>query len=253
MSWPAKIESLRQFVVWECKDIPPDLVLAIIKHESGGTPGIAAKVRCKCGMLPDTAGNQLEVCNALGLMQTIPATINWYNDTAQPAEIATIEDMTGSDERAKRLQIRIGCKFLAHANNYLHKRFPETMPESSLANASDDQIKLALTGYAVGNGATAKKMQAAKEQGYSPTFANIQRLFPNWGKNAAGQWINRPLKYAGDVSTMFRANRSGSYTGTRAGDLIARVKTAPKGGMIALALLLTAAGWAVNRYYKPRD
>lgn len=253
MSWPPKIERLRQFVVWECKDIPPDLVLAIIKHESGGVPGIAARVKCKCGPLPDVNGNQVEVCNALGLMQTIPATIDWYNQTAEADKVATIEDMTGSDERAIRLQIRIGCKFLAHCNRYLHKRFPETVPEASLANAADDQIRLVLTGYAVGNGATAEKMQTAKEQNYSPTFANIQRLFPKWGQNAAGKWINRPLKYAGDVTTMFKANRSGSYSGTRASDLVARVKTAPKGGMIALAFLLAAAGWAVNRYYKPKD
>jgi soluble lytic murein transglycosylase-like protein len=239
--------------MWECKDIPPDLVLAIIKHESGGNPGIAARVPCRCGMLPTTGGGQVEICNALGLMQTIPATIAWYNESAPDADKATIEDMTGSDERAIRLQIRVGCKFLAHANYYLHQRFPETMPERSLANAKDDQIKLALTGYAVGNGATAKKMAAAIDQDKAPTFANIQRLFPKWGQNAAGQWVNRPLKYANDVTTNFQANRSGSFVGTKPSDLLARVKVGDKGGILALALCLTAAGWAVNRYYKPKD
>jgi SLT domain-containing protein len=253
MSWPPKIERLRKFVSWECKDIPPDLILAIIKHESGGNPGIPAKVNCKCGMLPDVNGNQVKVCNALGLMQIIPATVNWYNDQAPDDEKATFEDMTGSDERAIRLQIRIGCKFLALVNNYLHQRYPETVPERSLANAKDDQIKLVLTGYAVGHGNTAKKMAKAIEADKSPTFANLKRLFPTWGQNAQGKWINRPLKYANDTITMFQANRSGSYVGTNPKDLLARVKTGDKGGLLALAICLTAAGWAINRYYLPKE
>jgi len=195
----------------------------------------------------------VKVCNALGLMQVIPVTVAWYNEGLPEAERATIEDMTGTDERAIRLQIRSGCKFLAHVNNYLHQRFPETMPERSLANATDDQIKLVLAGYAVGNGAVAEKMQQAKDEGYSPTFANLKRLFPTWGQNASGKWINRPLTYADNTITNFKANRSGSFTGTKAGDLIARLKTGNKGGYFALALCLTAAGWAVNRYYSPKD
>lgn len=253
MSWPPKIERLRQFVVWDCRDIPPDLVLAIIQHESGGTPGIVARVKCQCGMLPDAHGNEVQLCNAMGLMQVIPGTVAWYNEQAPPNERATVEDMTGTDERAIRLQIRTGCKFLAHVNNYLHKRFPEAVPARSLADAKDDQIKLVLTGYAVGNGATAKKMAAVMEKGQLPTYANVKKFFPKWGQNKAGEWINRPLKYADTTITQFQANRSGSFVGTKPTDLIARVKTGSKGGMIALVFCLTAAGWAINRYYRPKD
>jgi hypothetical protein len=255
MSWPTKIENLRKYVEWECKDIPPDLILGIIKHESGGNPGILARVKCKCGLMPTASGDQVQVCNAMGLMQVIPATVDYYNQDAAPKDVATFEDMTGNDERAIRLQIRTGCKFLAFANHYLHQHFPSTVPESSLAHASDDQIALALTAYAVGNGATAKKMQAALDQNVAPTFKNLKRLFPDWGKNAQGQWINRPLKYGSDVISMFKANRSGSYTGSRAGDLVARATNTikdNKGGVLALALCLTAAGWAVNHYYSAR-
>jgi hypothetical protein len=204
-------------------------------------------------MLPSVTGDQVKVCNALGLMQVIPATVNWYNDSAPDDEKATFEDMSGSDERAIRLQIRTGCKFLALVNNYLHQKFPETVPERSLANAKDDQIKLVLTGYAVGHGNTAKKMAKAIEADKSPTFANIQRLFPKWGQNSSGKWINRPLKYANDTITMFQANRSGSFVGTKPGDLIARVKTADRGVFLALAVCLSAAGWAINRYYVPKE
>jgi hypothetical protein len=256
MTWPNKIQALRQYVEWECKDIPPDLVLAIIRHESGGNPGISAKTGCKCGPLPTAAGGEKTVCNALGLMQIIPATIDFYNMTAPDNDKATLEDMTGTDDRAIRLQIRVGCKYLAFVNYYLHQRFPETMPENSLSAAGDDQIALALTAYAVGHGATAAKMKEAKEQNYSPTFANVKRLFPTWGQNAAGKWINTPLKYASDVLTNFLANRSGSYVGTRPGDLVARAKTTisdNKGGFLALAICLTGAGWLIQRYYSRRN
>jgi hypothetical protein len=253
MSWPPKIERLRKFVSWDCRDIPPDLVLAIIQQESHGNPGIAARAGCKCATLPSVTGNQVKVCNALGLMQVIPSTVNWYNEGVPDDEKATFEDMTGSDERAIRIQIRTGCKYLALVNNYLHKRFPETVPQHSLANAKDDQIKLVLTGYAVGHGATAKKMNKAIEAGKSPTFANIQRLNPKWGQNASGKWINRPLKYANDTITNFQANRSGSYVGTNPRDLLARIKTGNKGAVLALAICLTAAGWAINRYYSPKE
>jgi hypothetical protein len=228
--------------------------MSIIKHESGGSPGIAAKVNCKCGPLPKQDGSEKTVCTALGLMQVIPATVAWYNNQNTGDDIATFEDMLGEDERAIRIQIRTGCMFLAFANRYLHNKFPETMPETSLANASDDQIKLALSAYLVGNGATADKMRTAKNKNYLPTFANIKKLFPTWGQNASGTWINQPLKYAQEVLTNYRANRGGSYSGTKPGDLIARIKTGNKGGIIALALVLAASGWAINRHYtRPKD
>lgn len=256
MSWPRKIETLRKYVEWECRDIPPDLVLGIIKHESAGVPGIkgTGKIRTP-GILHDVDGNAHEVDVALGLMQCIPAVVNGYNSGKTGADVVTYEDMTGDDDRAIRMQIRTGCYYLGAANNVLHGDFPETCPERSLAEASDDQISLVLTAYAVGAGATSKKMEAAKNQGYSPTYKNLKIAFPNWGKNAAGEWVNRPLLFAKTVMQQFKANRSGSYTGTRAGDIVERVKNVAsdnKGAFLALAVLLTGAGWAIQRYYSRR-
>ena len=108
--WSNKIESLRDFVVCECRDIPPDLVLAIIRHESGGIIGVRGKGKIRSpGILRDVNGNAHKIDVALGLMQCIPAVINGYNSGAPAAETATLEDMTGNDDRAARLQIRIGC------------------------------------------------------------------------------------------------------------------------------------------------
>lgn len=256
MSWSPKIERLRKYVEWECRDIPPDLTLAIIKHESGGNPGEQGRVKIRMpGVLYDVNGEPHEVDRALGLMQCIPAVIDGYNTGKSGPDYITIEDMTGADDRAIRMQIRAGCRYLGIANNVLHREFPEVCPERSLADAGDDQIKLALTAYAVGAGATSRKMETAKSQNHSPTFKNIKSLFPNWGKNDEGKWVNRPLLFAETIMSNYRKNRSGSYTGTKAGDLITRTKDKildNKGGVLALAICLTAAGWAVQRYYSRR-
>lgn len=252
MTWKPKIERLRPYVIAECKDIPPDLVLAIIQHESGGIAGRKSAANTRAGTLYDIDGNPHVIKNALGLMQTIPATINSYNrGKEETAQFATIEDLTGTDERAIRLQIRIGCRYLAIVNRLLNNNYPDTCTSLSLSDADDNQTSLVLTGYAVGAGNTLKKMAAAQKQNYTPTFANLKRLFPTWGGKA-----NHPLKYVARVMSNYRANRGKSFTGQRPGDIVARIKNSVeenKGGAIALAVCLTAAGWAVQRYFSRRE
>jgi hypothetical protein len=254
MAWNKRIEALRTIVLWECKDIPPDLVLALIKHESAGYVGRKAGVACKPGVLHDAAGNSHTVNHALGLMQTIPATIDWYNQSAPANEKATFEDMTGTDERAARLQTRIGCKFLAFVNHYLHKKMPEAAPAASLSEASPDQIKLALTGFAVGHGATLKKLKAVKALGVLPSFEAIKANFPGWGKNSAGKWINRPIKFAEVVFDWYRENKTGSIDIPKPVEIVKRTvsKVNGKGAFVAVAFL-AGAGWLLTKYYsKPR-
>ena len=251
MTWNKRIESLRPIVLWECKDIPPDLVLSIIQHESAGIIGRRGSGRTKCGKLKDVNGQEHEICTALGLMQTIPATINGYNNKKTGADFATLEDMIGSDERAARMQIRIGCNYLATVNHYLHKHFPAACAALSLANATTDQIGIVLTGYAVGHGNTAKHLQKLIDQNVQPTFENLKMHFPDWGKNAAGKWINRPLLYASVVLENFDKNKGGSYDTTSPGGLVQRTvgKMNKTQGGLAIVLLLAGAGWLINRYY----
>lgn len=251
MTWNKRVESLRPVVLWECRDIPPDLVLSIIQHESGGIPGRIGSGRVKCGKLIDIKGNEHEICHALGLMQTIPATINGYNRNTAGNELATIEDMTGTDERAKRLQIRIGCRFLALVNRYLHDKFPAACPAVSLADAKPDQTGIVLTGYAVGHGRTEKKLQDLIDRNIRPTFQNLKKQFPGWGQNQAGKWINRPIQYADVVLKNFDKNRGGSYDETSPGAIARRtVGNMNKGQAgIAVILLLAGAGWLINRYH----
>lgn len=254
MKWGDQIESLRPVVIWECKDIPPDLVLAVIQHESGGKTGTTGKGKTRCGELPDVHGNKHELCHATGLMQAIPATVAWYNDTAPDDQKATIEDMIGTDERAARLQIRIGCKFLAYVNHYLHNRFPVVCPAASLSQASDDQISLVLTGYAVGHGATAQKIQALLDAGKKADFNAVKNANPNWGKKG-DVWLNRPIQYAQAVMAQFIKHRGGSYDISKPGELVRRTVgrfTEGKGALAAI-LFIGGAAWLINHHFtKPR-
>ena len=255
MAWNNCVESLRKVVNWECKDIPSDLVLAIINNESGGQIGIKAKVKCKAGDMYDASGKRHSINRAMGLMQAIPATVQFYNDSAPAGEKALLEDMTGTDERAARLQVRVGCKFLAFVNHYLHTRMPKAAPAAHLSDASPDQIKLVLTGYAVGHGATRKKLMAVKEQGYPPTFDSIKRNFPEWGKRN-GKWFNRPIFYAEKVFAKYSENKAGGVPDVvkKPVEIVKRTvsNVDGKGAFIAVAFL-AGAGWLLNRYFtKPR-
>lgn len=252
--WPNRIEALRDYVLCECRDIPPDLALAIIKHESAGVIGRPGKGHIKTpGILFDVHGNPHQIDIALGLMQCVPAVINGYNSGAPAGEKATLEDMTGNDERAARLQIRIGCQFLAGANKKLHNRFPTACPENSLSRASDDQIGILLTGYAVGPGATAEKLQELIDAGKKPTFANLKKEFPTWGQNKEGKWVNRPLQFATVVLQWYRNNKKSSYKISKCGSLAERLqRLTPNAGGIAVAILVAAAGYAANWYFTKR-
>lgn len=254
-AWPEQIERLRNYVLFECKDLPPDLVLAIINNESGGQIGIQGRVKTRAGKLPDIHGNMHDVNHALGLMQAIPATIDWYNQSAPADEKATIEDMTGDDERAARMQIRIGCKYLAFVNHYLHKKHPAAFPSPSLSNAGDSQIALVLAGYAVGHGAVSKKIKKLNDQGIAPTFSNVKKHFPTWGQNKSGRWINRPIFYAEKVLKKYTNHKGGSYdepSPTKIAKRLAGELTQGK-GMIAALLFVGGAAYLINRHFtKPR-
>lgn len=251
MTWTPKVESLRKYVLWECRDVPPDLVLAIINNESGGEPGIRAHVKCKCGEIPDVNGIQHRICYAYGLMQCIPSLVQWYNTMTEDAEKkATIEDLQGSDERAIRIQIRIGCMFLAYCNRYLHKKFPEACPAETLAKADNDQIAIVSTAYAVGHGATARKLEALQKSGMELTFKNLLVQFPDWGRNKQGKQVNNPLKYAQKISRNFQRNYTQSYEVSSPLDLVRRTasKVPPATIAIIVAIGLAGIGYLIQRH-----
>lgn len=217
MSWANQIEQWRQFAIWEGRDIPPDLLLSIIAHESGGRAGAQANISCKAGELPKMDGSTIEVNKALGLTQCIPAVIEGYNQNFP--ETAFYEDMIGDGERAARLQIRIGAWIYAANVRQLHNYDPVSFPGATPGRASPEQLKLALVAYAIGFGAKSgpggkglkPKLDELKARGLPLTLENIAAVFPNWGKRPDSEtWINRPVHYARTVWGNYQKHGTGA-------------------------------------------
>jgi SLT domain-containing protein len=249
MTWGKKIAALRPYVIAECRDIPPDFVMAIIKHESNGIPGRMSSANCACGKLSDVNGNEKKICNALGLMQTIPDTINGYNATADRLHFATIEDMTGSDDRAIRIQIAVGCWYIAAVARKLRRDHPGLIAADDFEHMDDDDLKLILLGYAMGAGGISRRLQQLADSGKSQTSANIKKYFASWGQSSG----NRPFEYVDQTWSLYAANRHSSYGAGRAKDLAARAKNVLGSGsgmaviVGLLGLSLLARSYIINK------
>lgn len=238
-AWPDSIEKYRKYVEWECRDIPPDLVLAVIQHESGGVAGLAAKRQSKNrGYLPTADGSEKWVDRAMGLMQVIPGTILSYNDYQRsrpdfdPNRLATWEDVSGTDDRSIRIQIATGCYYLAAANRILNLKYPNSAPSQNLSDAKADQLKLVLSSYAVGAGSTSEKLEKLIEKNMSPTYANLEQQYPDWGKPA-----NRPIYYAQHVFKKFANHTDAKYID------IESIKSKAKSGALPIFLLAAFAAY----------
>jgi len=243
LTWPKKIDRWREPVGWECKDLPPDLVLSVLQHESGGTPGREGNRGTKCGILPTASGGKVEVCRALGLMQIHPRTVASWNEHGD--EIAYLEDMTGDDERAIRIQIRIGCWYLAACVAGLHKFDSTAFPAVSASKANQNQLQCALIGYAVGLGALKEKLEQLRSENKPLTYEQLVKSFPDWGKSKkTGKWINRPLHYAAVVWDQYALNATGGTISTIPPGLISRIGKAWNGGGWLLVPIVGAVLWS---------
>jgi len=189
-TWPQSVERWRQLVNWECKDIPPDLVLSIIAHESGGKAGEPSHIEeGEPQQIPKTDGGTELVTRSYGLMQIGPSTVKSWNDSHTGNDIVYVEDLRGSSERAARLQIRVGSWMYAAQVAQLHDTYPANFPSKGAANASPDQLKLALVAYATGGNWKATstearglrpKLEQLKAAGEPLTFDALKKNFPSW-------------------------------------------------------------------------
>lgn len=263
MTWPAQIERWRQIAIWDGRDIPADLILAIIAHESNGTPGAVSIGTTQAAIIPSGSADlpTIQVNHALGLMQTIGSTINWYNDAGRGTEAPTnYAEMTGVQERDVRQQIRVGSALLALQIAKLHQFDFVTFPSRSAAGATPDQMLFALVAYAVGGGwkATTQdgpglkpRLIALKNAGLPLTFANLANNNPLWGKSNDPErgWLNRPIQMARATYAAYRhhAGAPGGQPGTEIaqkpapGDLADRVIAEVKNNWIVIVVL--AALW----------
>lgn len=239
MSWPPNIEKYRTYVEWECKDLPPDLMLAVIQHESGGVAGAIGKGETKWGSIPSTnsQSGKVNVNHALGLCQVIPPNVESWNENPNN-ETVYLEDMTGTDERAIRLQIRLGCWIMASGFHGLSKFYPENFVSSG-KDSNANEIRLALVAYAIGIGALKEKLDQLKAEGKALTYEQLAESFPDWGKSSSGKWVNRPLFYARNVWDKYAEATGG--TKTPASSKVGKVWA--KGGWIVVPLAM-AFIWA---------
>lgn len=183
MPWPDHIARWQQFADWEARDVPAGIVLSIIEAESNGRPGAKGYKPLKGALLPHDDGSKEEVFTPLGLMQPAPRVIASYNDSHTPP--ATIEDMTGTDERGARQQIRVGSWAYAREVNRLHKWDKETFPAPSPQTATADQLRIALASYATGPAPILETLDAARAKRRPITFDAISRA-PSSPTAAAG-------------------------------------------------------------------
>jgi len=252
MSWKKQVEQWRLFAIWEGQGIPPDLVLAIVNHESAGIAGLAASIKCKPGPLPKYDGSTITANRALGLMQCIPDTIAGYNQ-ANPAQIAYYEDMTGTSERAARLQIRVGGWAFNHAVSALHSYDAALFPATHAGNADNNHLTLALVAYAIGSGALKSKLDKLKEYNAPLNLASLRQHFPNWGMLDSGQWINRPLHYAQTVSTQWRKDADPNRPPHRPAGAEPRGPLPKLAAAVPTPVILIAALLAMKWYLSNRD
>jgi hypothetical protein len=243
--WSAEIEKYREPASWECKDIPVDIVLTIIDHESRGKPGLQAKAKCKSAVLPSVTGTEWKVDRALGLMQVIPPNIVSWNENPNHERVF-IEDMIGNDERAIRLQIRLGCWIYASTIAGLHKNFPSVFTVTSAAQADPNLIRLSFVAYLMGVGGLSEKLEQLQKQGKPLTFEQLRANFPNWGKNKQGKWINRPIHYGETAWNAYAAHAGGEKIATTPPTLGDKIGNAWKGGGWLLIPVAAAFLWAMS-------
>ncbi len=198
MIFSPQIEQWRPLVTLESAGLNPDLILAIIDHESRGTAGVQSRQTTKRGTLPRRDGSSIVANHAMGLMQVIPS--NWENWNKRKSPTLYYEDATGKSGQAARLQVRIGVSILKGCLQSVHRFNPVLFPATSPQAASDEHIQASLLCYAVGQGNVFPRIQTLLSKGYSFDLNNLERLFPKWGySETRKRWINRPIHYVQTV------------------------------------------------------
>lgn len=177
MPWHENVERWRQYVEYEARDVPAGLVLAIIEGESAGIPGAKGFKPLVGARLPKDDGTTAEVFTPLGLMQIAPVTVAAYNAANTPP--VTIDDLTGTDQRAARQQIRVGCWVFASEVNRLHRWDKDAFPGASPGSATADQIKIALAMYGAGSGPVIDALDALRQKKRPLTFDELFRAPQN--------------------------------------------------------------------------
>lgn len=193
--------------------LPPDLILSVIRVESGG----------KAGLTNPSGG-------ASGLMQVLPVTLQDYNQRHK--DNYTLADMRGEDTASARAQIRVGLSTLARywrrAYEYLSSRMP-SVPISDLSRIAD-------LFYRAGPGATIKKL----DQLSNPTFLALKTGFPDW------EPMKHPSRVFSKSEPIWDVDNIGNWL-EGALSTVPPEKLSPKQGFALAIVVLAVAAWLMSR------
>jgi hypothetical protein len=196
MAWPAQIEAWRQIAEIEGEDLPVDLLLAVIQAESGGEAGVKSRQTTH----PATVGGK-KLQNAYGLMQVTPRLIAAWNSQVKDP-VVTLADLEGTDERAARVQVRIGASYLRNQFARLANYSPTFLNDPMAASL--DQTALALAAYRMGWYGLRQKLDELQAVGQPLTWRTIAERWPTWG-TVNGSQPNKPIYYVDRVMRAYLA------------------------------------------------
>ena len=185
--FPPLVERWRSVAHQVEPEIPAALVLAIIRRESAGRPGLLGR------------------SNDDGLMQCKPATVAFYNRHHE--DKITHEEMSRADLDSAKKQIAVGAWYLGHCLATVHAWNPAAAPWPA-GPLTDYQILLADLCYARGVAGVGKLRARALAAGYPDTFDGLHRFRethdPTWGTPG------HPFKHAPAVLAMMRLDGTGA-------------------------------------------
>lgn len=212
---------LRDIVLTEIKrggyPLPPELVLSVIKAESGGTVG---QINTKSG--------------ASGLMQVMPIALKEYNRNNKTS--IPMSAMQRSDKAAAILQVRVGLWILAQywisAYNYLSKRLPEPLNLENLA-------KIAQLFYVYGPGNAKPKLNKLPQ----PTFEAFARAYPTFPKKTI-RYVNKIWRLTEEAGAIWNDSALNQWLTDHISvpttpPLISEIEADPRKGL-ALAIAIVA-------------
>jgi hypothetical protein len=182
----SRVDRWRPLVEDLAGDLPVDLVLGIVWHESAGRAGAIGRIKTRCAKVPTSAGGERKSCHALGLMQVVPGNVKNWN-ARHPDRPATYEDMTGSSAAAAKIQLRLGIAILRSSFAWLN-RYGFAWPGAPL---SHEQVKIGLMVYAWGQGNIKPYLDELVILGRPITALEISTRWP-----ALGEPQNHPLRYS---------------------------------------------------------
>jgi len=193
MSWAPRIERWRSVVHGVAPDLPVELILGIIWHESRGDAGAIGKGSTKPAVIPSSSG-PMKINHALGLMQVVPKNIAGWN-AEFPKKIATWEQLTSSSVAGGRKQIMLGAEILRGAVAWVTNRY--RVPEIA-GNPNANLYRIALMVYAWGQGNMRPYLDQLQEEIGYISLQEIAARWPDLGapKNHPVQFSNRVWKKA---------------------------------------------------------